>query len=105
MPIAGTGQRSGKLHVTLTHLRGSRERIYSQEVCFCARKFWISTVFTRGYFMAQPSHITPAQMLTQPKSWLARKWKLVLALFVVLLLLGIAGMFVIYSPIMSSTRG
>lgn len=55
--------------------------------------------------MPQPNSMTPAQVPTQPKSWLARKWKLLLGLFVVLALIGIAGMFGIVSLVMSTIKG
>jgi hypothetical protein len=54
--------------------------------------------------MTQPSPITP-QIPAQSKSWLARKWKLLVGLLVVLLVLGIAVVFGIISLVMSSIKG
>jgi hypothetical protein len=55
--------------------------------------------------MPQPNSMAPAQIPAQSKSWLARNWKLVLGLFVVLVLIGIAGMFGIVSFVMSTIKG
>ena len=55
--------------------------------------------------MPQPGSITSAQMPAQPKSWLARKWKLLLGLCVGLVLLGCAAVFGIFALVMSSIKG
>ena len=55
--------------------------------------------------MSQTSPIMPGQIPTQRKSWLARKWKLLLGLIVVLGVLGIGAVFGILTLIMSSIKG
>ena len=55
--------------------------------------------------MSQTNPIMPAQIPTQPKSWLARKWKLLLGLLVALGVLGIAAVFGILTLIMSLLKG
>ena len=55
--------------------------------------------------MTQPSAMASAQMPTQPKSWMARKWKLLLGVLLALLIVGIAALFGIVSLVMSSIKG
>jgi len=55
--------------------------------------------------MTQSSPITQAPIPAQPKSWLARKWKLLVGLLVTLMLLGVAVVFGIISLVMSSIKG
>ncbi len=55
--------------------------------------------------MSQTSPLPPGQVPAQPKSWLARKWKLLLGLLVALVVLGIAAVFGILMLIMSSMKG
>jgi Cytochrome oxidase complex assembly protein 1/zinc-ribbon domain len=57
---------------------------------------------------SQPRHISPppkaAQASAQTKSWLARKWKLLVGVLVALVLLGTAGVFGILTLVMSSMK-
>ena len=55
--------------------------------------------------MSQTSPIMPAQFPVQPKSWLARKWKLLLGLLIALTVLGMAAVFGILMLIMSLLKG
>jgi len=55
--------------------------------------------------MTQANSLTQSQIAVRPRSWLARKWKLLLGLLVGLMLLGVAGIFGIFTLIMSSIKG
>jgi hypothetical protein len=55
--------------------------------------------------MSQTGSIVPGQIPTQPKGWLARRWKLLLGVLVALMVLGIAGVFGILTLIMSAIKG
>jgi Cytochrome oxidase complex assembly protein 1 len=54
--------------------------------------------------MTQPSPVIAAQAPAPPKSWLARRWKLLVGVLIGLMLLGIAAIFGIVSLVMASIK-